>query len=109
MAGSSWVLPVKPEWNEFTVKIDLVDNQGALASSSSRTFRFFAFVLEMSPAGRLTSPFSDYPEVRIQAAVTDVDGNVYAAIDCHDGKSQGRKVQTGAGAVRPGWQQSEAL
>ncbi|MBI5552754.1 MAG: hypothetical protein HY911_14695 [Desulfobacterales bacterium] len=91
--GSSWVLPVKPEWNEFAVKVDLVDSQGTLASSSSRTLRFFAFVLEMSPAGRLISPFSDYPEVRVQAAVTDVDGNVYAAIDCHDGKSQGRKVK----------------
>jgi hypothetical protein len=91
--GYYWILPVEPEWNEFTVKIDLVDVKGALVSSSSRQFRFFAFVLELSPAGRLNSPFTGYPEVTVQHATTDADGNVYAAIDCQVPESQGTKTK----------------
>ena len=92
--SNSWVLPVKPEWNEFTVKTDLItdapDSKGKILASSSRTFRFFAFVLEMSPAGRLTSPIPGFPEVRTSVATTDADGNVYAALDCYTGNDQGR-------------------
>ena len=49
----------------------------------------------MSPAGSLTLPIQPIiRKARVQAAATYVDGNVHAAIDCHDdGSSQGRKVK----------------
>ncbi len=72
-----WKVPVKPGWNNVTVRVTVLSNKQRVGELQ-QSFRIFAYVFEVQPAGQLEHPLpGETGNFFLEHPLVDAVGNLY--------------------------------
>lgn len=81
-----WKVAVKPGWNNATVRVAVLSNKQRVGELT-QSFRFYAYVFEVQPAGQLEHPLpGETGNFFLEHPLVDAAGNLY--VHARRGKSE---------------------
>jgi hypothetical protein len=104
-----WKIPVKPGWNDVTVRISVLSNKQRVGELK-QSFRIYAYVFEVQPAGQLEHPLpGETGNFFLEHPLVDATGNLYVGARRGGGTALLRYDPSGRLSVRYDIKSSMAL
>lgn len=74
---TDWKVPVKPGWNNVNVRVTVLSNKQPVGELT-QSFRIYAYVFEVQPAGQLEHPLpAETGNFFLEHPLVDATGNLY--------------------------------